>query len=334
MPPGSDDNRSFFAKLQHAEGLDLRDKRGKKHDLGVVLLGVMMALLSHRDGSLSSIHRHMQKRYRSLMAALDLPPTNAVSRSQLPVILEKVSVQVFDGLLFANYGLTLNAAEQKWFAIDGKELRGSIATGAKRGEAVVQAIAHETRHCHSQTYYSGDKESEVPAVRELLQEGGLGAAKVSLDALHCKPLTLAPIAAQGGIYLVGLKGNQKEMFAEVRAEIAHLPCLYESESLEKGHGRIEQRKYQVYDITDIYQDERWAACGLKTAVKVKRGRLAVKSGKESVETSYYLSNQTTNVAELCVAVRKHWAVETNNHIRDVTLQEDKLRSKKRLPTGS
>ena len=334
MQPCPDDNRSFFEKLQNTEGLDLRDNRGKRHDLAIVLLGVMLALLSHRDGCLSSIQRHLKNHYEKLMTALQLEPKSAISRPQLPRVLEKVSVEVFDRLLFENYGLKLNPEEQKWFAIDGKELRGSIATGAKRGEAVVQAIEHETRHCHSQTYYSGDKESEVPAVRELLQEGGLGAAKVSLDALHCKPLTLAPIVAEGGIYLVGLKGNQKEMFAEVQAETAHLPCLYESESLEKGHGRIEQRKYQVYDIADIYQDKRWNACDIKTVVKIKRERLEVKSGKESTETSYYLSNQTTNLAELCVAVRKHWSVETNNHIRAVTLQEDKLRSKKRLPTGS
>ena len=30
------DNRSFFVKLQNAEGLDLRDNRGKKHKLVVV----------------------------------------------------------------------------------------------------------------------------------------------------------------------------------------------------------------------------------------------------------------------------------------------------------
>jgi hypothetical protein len=36
MLPCQKDNRSFFEKLQKAEGLDLRDKRGKKHNLVVV----------------------------------------------------------------------------------------------------------------------------------------------------------------------------------------------------------------------------------------------------------------------------------------------------------
>jgi len=328
MQPCLENNTSFFAKLQQAEGLDLRDNRGKRHDLAVVLIGVVLALLSNRDGSLSSVHRHLQKRYGQLMAVLGLKSSKAVSRSQLPIILEKVSVEVFDQLLFAHYGLKLSEEQRKWFAVDGKELRGSIQTGAKRGEAVVQVIEHETGQFHSQSYYAGDKESEVPAVRSLLKDGGLCADKISLDALHCRPKTLAPIVAAGGIYLVGLKQNQKEMFLEVQAMTKHLPYLYQTESLEKGHGRIEHRKSQVYDIATIYQDERWDKCKIATVVKVKRERHQIKSGKQSLETSYYLSNETQGWEQLCAAVRKHWSVEINNHIRDVTLKEDQMRSKK------
>ena len=332
MQPCQKDNRSFFQILQNAEGLDLRDNRGKKHDLAIVLVGVMLALLSHRDGSMSSIHRHLQNHYARLMTALNLAPKSAVSRAQLPRVLEKVSVAVFDRLLFESFGVKLNAAERKWFAVDGKELRGSIQPGAKRGEAVVCAVEHETLAVQSQTYYSGHKESEVPAVRQLLQENDLCAEKISLDALHCNAPTLLPIAAAGGIYLVGLKENQAEMLSEVQQMTEQLPCLWETASLEKGHGRIEQRKSQVFDISDIYQDERWHKCQIKRAVKVTRERVEIRSGKQSVETSYYLSNETTNLSQLCLAVRKHWSVETNNHIRDVTLQEDQLRVKKRMST--
>lgn len=334
MQPCPADNRSFFVQLQKAEGLDLRDKRGKRHELAVVLTGVVQALLSHRDGSLSSLHRHLKNHYGRLMRALALEPKAAISRAQLPRVLETVSVTVFDRLLFANYGLQLQPAQRQWFAVDGKELRGSIAPGAKRGEAVVQAIAHKTRQAQSQTYYAGDKESEVPAVRQLLVEHGLEREKVRLDALHCKPQTLAPIAAAGGIYLVGLKENQPLMLAAVQAASAQRACLYHTAGVEKGHGRIEEREYQVYALGGMYQDERWTPCQISTAVKVRRARLELKSGKASEETSYYLANQSANYAELCLAVRHHWSVETNNHLRDVTLREDQMRSKKRRPTAS
>ena len=84
----------------------------------------------------------------------------------------------------------------------------------------------------------------------------------------------------------------------------------------------------------MYQDERWEPCQISTAVQVTRTRLELKSGKASEETSYYLSNQTTNYAELCGAGRNHWSGETNHHRRDVPLREDQMRSKKRRPIAS
>ena len=69
---------------------------------------------------------------------------------------------------------------------------------------------------------------------------------------------------------------------------------------------------------------------MRTVIKVIRQREELKTGKKSREESYYLTNEVGNYEEICVAIRHHWQVETANHIRDVTLKEDKMRSKKRL----
>ena len=328
MLPCEKNNTSFFEKLQNCEGLDLRDNRGKRHDLAIILLEVTLAILSNRDGKMSSIHRHLQKHHNQLLEFLDLEPRRSVSRAHLPLILEKVSVAEFDGLIFASYGLKLSAKQKKWFAIDGKELRGSIEKGAKRGAVVVQAVAHETGATQSQNYYHGRKESEVKTARNLLAEHDLWGQKISLDALHCKPKTLAPIVTAKGIYLVGLKRNQKELFHQMSATITELPVNYSFEKEEKGHGRITLRNYQVYDIQAVQKAERWTGSKIATIVKVKRKSVAMKTGKESEETSYYLSNEKGKMNELCAAVRAHWQVEVNHHRRDVTFAEDRLRTKK------
>ncbi len=71
MLPCQEDNRSFFEKLQNEKGLDLRDSRGKRHDLAVVSVGVMIALLSNRDGCLSSIRWQSRKNhYEKLVKVL------------------------------------------------------------------------------------------------------------------------------------------------------------------------------------------------------------------------------------------------------------------------
>ena len=96
----------------------------------------------------------------------------------------------------------------RWTA---KNARGSICEGEKRGEAVVQAVLHSSRQVAAQSFYSGEKESEQPALRVLLEQSGLSTQKVSFDALHCQAETLETIAQGGGKYLVGLKANQTEI---------------------------------------------------------------------------------------------------------------------------
>ena len=70
------------------------------------------------------------------------------------------------------------------------------------------------------------------------------------------------------------------------------------ETIDRGHGRLDQRAYFQYDISDQHFDVRWASSKFKSLI------------------DYFK------------AIRNHWSVETTNHIRDVTLQEDQLRTKK------
>lgn len=101
-------------------------------------------------------------------------------------------------MIFAHFGLQLSEKERQWFALDGKELRGSIASGEKRGTALVQAVAHKTGRIVAQTYYCGQKESEKPVVRQVLKENNLAPQKITLDALHCNWQTLELIATLEG----------------------------------------------------------------------------------------------------------------------------------------
>ncbi len=330
MQPCQKDNRSFFVKLQKAEGLDLRDNRGKRHDLAVVLVGVAIAVLSNRDGCLSSIRRHLTNHYEKLVVALGVEKKRPVSRSQLPRILEKVAVEVFDNLLFEHFGIELAESERKWFASDGKELRGSMASGAKRGEAVVQVVAHENGRTIAQDYYCGQKEAEAVIVRNLLKESDLSGQKISLDALHCQVKTLEMIVESKGKYLVGLKNNQKELRRQVIKTSENRASFYRTKETEKGDGRIETRRYEIYDILEMEKAQRWKNCEIRTAIKVRREREELKSGKKSVETSYYVSSEVGKYEEIVEAIRNHWQVETNNHIRDCTLKEDEMQTKKRI----
>ena len=126
----------------------------------------------------------MVNHFEPLCAATQQGHKKPISRAQLPLLLAKVNGTLFAKLLFEWLGWTLDADQKRWFALDGKELRGSIEPGQKRGEVCVSALVHDSQEIAGQLYYSGTKESECPTVRQLLNEAGLYDQKITLDALH------------------------------------------------------------------------------------------------------------------------------------------------------
>jgi len=333
-PPIQAQNTTFYETLQNAKCLDTRDKRGKRHEIAGILVGLCIALLSNRDGNLSSIHRHMVNTYSLLKSELSIKAPKPVSRAQLPLILMGINLPLFEQLAFDFCGIKLSPDEKRWFSGDGKELRGSILKGDKRGDAVVQVVDQQSGQIFSQSYYNGTKESEIPTMRDLVSKSGILSQKISMDALHFNPEMLNAIHSANGIYLIGLKENQKELLEEMSWLARGGKPDFVLETVDKGHGRLDKRRYQSFDIGGVYVDKRWCKSGLKTFICVERERTIRKTGEISKECALFLTNNTLGSQEqaddVFGAVRGHWAVETINHVRDVSLKEDDLRTKKTM----
>lgn len=326
---------TFYEEVQKSEGLDLRDNRGKIHDLAFILLGVILGLLRKRDGNLSSIHRSMVNTHEKLCSILQIKIPRAVSRAQLPRILAKVDLEKFEEILFTHFEIKLDKEEKEWFAGDGKELRGSIEKGSKRGEVIVQLVRHEDGCVLGQSRYNGEKESEKPCLRHLIEAKSAQNQKITADALHLNPAMTSMIEQGKGIFLIGLKENQKELLADMEWHVKNHEPLATYDTLDKGHGRLEQRHYYYFDISKEYFDKRWKTTNFRSLFKVIRHRTILTTDAQSEETAYYISNgnlldKTQTAVEYFDAIRNHWSVEVNNHIRDVTLSEDDLRTKKSL----
>lgn len=244
-----------------------------------------------------------------------------------------MNVVKFNDLIFSFLGLELTDNQKAWFAADGKELRGSITKGETRGQAVVQVVEHKTRKVYAQDFYNGMKESERPCVCSLLK-GNLRSQKITLDALHLIPETVKQIEQQNGIFLIGIKENQKELLEETQFITTRQKPIAELQKTEKEHGRIDSRTYAAYTLNNACFEQRWDEANFQTIIKVERESYNCKKKTQSAETSYYISNQKIkpikNDFELFNAVREHWNVETNNHIRDVTFKEDNLKTKEPL----
>ena len=324
--PTKEQVTSFVETLEELP--DNRDNRGKRHALSFIITSVVLALLVGRSTT-SSIFRYIHNKIRWLQEVTGKVEATPISRAHLPRLLEKLDWEELNEIIEKHFGIRLERTKnQEWVAIDGKTLRGSVKSGNK--QAVVLAVTHESRTLLAQARMSGSKESEIPAVRNLLKETGLEKGKVTLDAHHCNPITTAQIHQAGGSYLTQIKDNQPILLEQCKELAQKETQLVGSDAeIEKEHGRITERQAQLYSLRSLKLHERWINSGIQTLLVIKRETFELKTQKTSYETSYYITNQAvTNddtSKKLVQAARNHWGVESDNWIRDVTLKEDNIR---------
>jgi hypothetical protein len=156
-------------------------------------------------------------------------------------------------------------------AIDGKALRGTLDAGDKQN--LILAVVHDSREVVAHARQCGDKSSEIQVVRELLKDSGLEKQKVSLDAHHFNPTTMAQIHQVGGLYLTQVKENQALFLQQCKLLHTQLPPLSETIGHEKAHGRVSTRAAQLFSLTSLTLDSRWKNSGLSTLIVVKRETL-------------------------------------------------------------
>jgi len=320
---------NFIDALRHLS--DDRDNRGKRHELAFVVAGVVLAILSGRS-KVSSIFRYQRNRIEWLREVTQHPEASVISRAHLPRLLARLDWAGLNTLIDQHFGVQVErSASDDWTAIDGKVLRGTLASGDK--QSVVLAVRHGSRTLLAQAPMTGRKASEIPVVRDLLKESELERHKVTLDAHHCNPTTTAQIHQAGGQYLIQVKENQPILLKECQDLSATAVPRGSHEECDKGHGRLSTREGQCFDMSALSLAPRWSDSGVHTLVVIQRETVTLATQKATSETAYYISNQALGsdpqgqAMELTRAIREHWHVESDNWIRDVTLNEDHVKTK-------
>ena len=222
-------------------------------------------------------------------------------------------------------------------AIDGKALRRALDEGGSI-PYIVSAWASENGLALGQVKVN-DKSNEITAIPELLHVLSLEGCTVTIDAMGCQKDIAAQIVGKKADYVLALKGNHGTVHEEIQEFFADAvpPCADEaaktvtpktmacSKTVEKGHGRIETRRYWQSADVDWMQDKKlWK--NLRTIGMVESIRRC--KSKNSIERRYYLSSLPLDVAAFAKAVRGHWGVENPLHWSlDVTFREDQSRAR-------
>jgi predicted transposase YbfD/YdcC len=210
-------------------------------------------------------------------------------------------------------------------AVDGKTLRGSKKQGAP-GAHLLSALAPRLGLTLAQHAVAA-KRNEIPAALELLRQLGLTGRVVTMDALLTPRAIAQQIVDAEGDYGLIVKDNQPQVREDIETVCAPPPMVGETrtvaETVDCGHGRIEQRRWQTSDVLVGYSD--WP--GLAQVFSLARQSLIKKTGEvraEVIAGVTSLDPERTTAARLLGLVRGHWSIENQSHgVRDVTFDEDR-----------
>jgi len=175
-----------------------------------------------------------------------------------------------------------------------------------------------------------DKSNEITAIPKLLLQLDIAGSVVTLDAMGCQTKVADNIIERKADYMLSLKGNQGTLHDDVK-------CFFESdktspkvgfESIDGGHGRIEQRTVRASSDIDWLKERNPHWRGLNSIVAVTAQREC--NGRTSVETRYFISSlDATDPQRLGNIVRAHWGIENNLHwVLDYAFDEDASRARK------
>ena len=126
------------------------------------------------------------------------------------------------------------------------------------------------------------------------------------------------IIESGNDYVITVKGNQPRLLAKLKTITeAHWPCE-RFVDIEKNRGRTTCRLVSVFaDLRGIDCD--WL--GAKTCIQVER--IGIRSGKQYLQTNYYISSLLSKAVTFAEGIRQHWGIANRLHwVKDVIFGED------------
>jgi predicted transposase YbfD/YdcC len=208
-------------------------------------------------------------------------------------------------------------------ALDGKWVRGAGAHGAP---VHLLALARHDGLVRGQMAVPPGT-SEITSAPAMLAAHDLHGRVITADALLTQRRLCEQIVAQGGDYLLAVKGNQPELAAELAELFAtgasdpSAPPGARVRTVDKGHGRLEIREIEASALLNDWLN--WPAVG--QVLKQTCRCITLKTGVVTETVRYAITSLPVGADLHWIAAlwRGHWSIENKVHyVRDVTCRED------------
>lgn len=317
------DIQSFVDSIEDGfkELEDPRQADNTRYSLISLVVMILCAVIAGAN-SITSIHHYVQLKeemFHRLLGTVGAP-----SYTVFWWLLTRLKPEPLQTALINWVSKLPENVKSKLIAIDGKHLKGLVG-----GNGAHLVAAWESTHgILLGQVKAQEKSNEITAIPELLDTIDIKGANVTIDAAGCQRDIAEKIIEKEGDYTLALKGNQGTLHAEaenffIQAEAAGFDetthCVVVT-TLDKGHGRIEERKICVVNNLD-WLESRTVWPGIKSMVQVTSTRTC--QGKGSTEKRYYISSKEWSPKEAGAAIRSHWSIENHLHwSMDVVFSED------------
>lgn len=317
---------------QHLATLtDQRKARGLRYPLTPLLVLLVLAKLCGANNPLETA-RWVQYRGDWLKAALGLGwkrmPHPATFRRLLQSAISAPELEVIAG----QYLAALDQSAGGLLSLDGKTLRGTLAPGETQGLHLL-ALQHSTENRVVEQTALSQTENEISAAKRLLKKADLTGKIVSGDAIFAQRQLSRQVVKGGGDYLWKVKDNQSKLRRQIASGVqtaarasASVEC---ARSLEKGHGRIEERT--LFSSSRCADRLDWPF--ISQVFVLQSDRFDCRRQRRSLTTHYGITSlppMEAGAERLLALTRGHWGIENGLHYRrDVTFKEDGCRMKSR-----
>lgn len=294
---------SYFCTIK-----DHRINRKKRHPLENIITITIISIICGAE-TWEEVCYYGEVRKKFFSKFLDLK-NGIPSKDTFRRFFAALDPQVFEEHFLRWTRSLVKDIDKEFVSIDGKTIRRASRMREDNPIHLVSAWASDNELVLGQLKVA-EKSNEITAIPALLEVLFLKGATVTIDAMGCQKEIAKKIVEKEADYVLALKENHPFLLEDVIRSFDKKPCHEVSQTLDFGHGRIEERKYSIIKNLDFLFD-RSSWVNLQAIVRVDSQREIKKTGAIQQETRYYLTS-LTDVKKISKAIRSHWGIENKTH---------------------